>query len=205
MSRDGFSGGWLPQFLALRDVSQFVVGASVQYAVNRGVRDVNLQSTSVATRNAVLKSLDILRIPSHLAKVDLVASFSETFRIIIPETPSPERRNSSKSRAEEDETNAISALCVRLNTRQIVHRVSDREMMHNVSEITANIALLDDPTGQFRSTQPRLYAMNCQKCHLVGYSQIRYLGNLKFQVRLRFFGEPIPWVSFSGGGDMTIA
>jgi hypothetical protein len=182
VSRDGNSGGWLPQFLALRDVSQFVVGASVQYAVNRGVRDVNLQSTSVATRNAVLKSLDNLRIPQRLAKVDLVASFSETFRIILPDTPVPELRNSSKSQAEENETNAISALCSRLHARLVVHRVSDREMMHNISEITANIALLDDPSGQYRSSQPRLYAMNCQRCHFVGYSQIRYLGDLKSQV-----------------------
>lgn len=191
MPRDGHAGGWLSQFLALRDVSQFVLGASVQCAVNRGVRDMSLQNSSIATRNAVLKALDNLRIPQHLTKVELVASFSETFRIILPDTPIPEQKNSLKVQVEETETNAIGALCERLNARQIIHRVSDQEMMHNISEITANIALLDDPSGQYKSSQPRLYAMNCQRCHLVGYSQIRYLGNLHFQVCAHLAGEAL--------------
>jgi hypothetical protein len=182
--QEGFSGDWLSQFLALRDVSLFVVGASIQYTVNRETRDVRLQSSSARTRNAVLHALDNLRMPAHLSKMDLVSTFSETFRIILPDTPSLVRRNSTDSQNDENEMDAIDALCVRLCDRQVVHRVSDREMMHGVSEITRNIALLDDPSGQFRTTRPRLYVINCGRCHFAGDSQLRYLENLKFPVCL---------------------
>ncbi len=160
-----------------------MVGASVQYVVNRETRDVRLQSSSARTRNAILRALDNMRMPPHLSKMDLVATFSETFRIILPDTPSLVPRNSSESQVDENEMDAIDALCVRLNDRQVIHRVSDREMMYSISEITRNIALLDDPSGQFRAARPRLYAINCQRCHLAGDSQLRYLQNLKFPVR----------------------
>jgi hypothetical protein len=163
-----------------------VVGASVQYTVNRETRDVRLQSSSARTRNAVLHALDNMRIPGQLSKADLVSTFSETFRIILPDTPSLLRRNSTGSQGNETEMDAIDSLCAKLNDRQIIHRVSDREIMHNMSEITRNIALLDDPSGQFRTGQPKLYAINCSKCHFVGESQLKGLENLKLPVRLRF-------------------
>jgi hypothetical protein len=127
-----------------------------------------------------------MRIPGQLSKADLVSTFSETFRIILPNTPSLLRRNSTGSQGDETEMDAIDALCAKLNDRQVIHRVSDREMMHNVSEITRNIALLDDPSGQFRTGQPKLYAVNCPKCHFVGESQLRSLENLKLPVSLEF-------------------
>lgn len=186
VQQDGFGGDWLSQFLALRDVSQFVVGASVQYTVNRETRDVRLQSSSARTRNAVLHALDNMRIPGQLSKADLVSTFSETFRIILPDTPSLTRRNSTGSQGHETEMDAIDSLCAKLNDRQIIHRVSDREMMHNMSEITRNIALLDESGGQFRTGHPRLFAINCSKCHFAGESQLRKLENFKLPVSRAF-------------------
>jgi len=73
---DGFSAAdWLSQFLALRDVSNFVVGASVQYVVNRETRDMRLQAASARSRNAVLHALDNMRLPTHLSKMDLISAF----------------------------------------------------------------------------------------------------------------------------------
>jgi hypothetical protein len=177
---DGFSGDWLPQFLALRDISHFVLGASVQYTVNRETRDVRLQTSSARTRNAVLNALENIRMPSHLSKVDLVTTFSDTFRIILPDTLRSGRLNSSED--DEYEIDAIDGLCARLLDRQVVNRVSDREMMHSISEITRNIALLNDPSGQFRAARPKIYAFNCQRCHLVGDSQLRNDENIGFLV-----------------------
>ncbi|PGH11513.1 hypothetical protein AJ80_07079 [Polytolypa hystricis UAMH7299] len=180
---DSSPDDWLRQFLALRDVSQFVVGAVVQYAINRETRDVQLQPSSVKTRNAVLECLERMRMPQHLAKVDLVATFGDVFRIVLPDTPNLARRNSVDSVIDECEMDAIDSLCAKLNNRRVIHRVSDRELMHNVSEITRNIALLDDPSGHFRSTRPRLYVINCRNCHLVGSSQLRYWENIHVPVR----------------------
>ena len=185
--QNGFSGDWLSQFLALRDVSQFVVGASVQYTVNQETRDMRLQSSSARVRNAVLHALDNIRLPAHLNKMDLASAFSETFRIVLPDTLTLVRRSSTESHNDESEMDAIDALCMRLNDRQVIHRVSDREMMHNVSEITRNIALIDDPSGQFRAIRPRLYAMNCPRCHLAGDSQLRNFENFKIPVRFDRF------------------
>ncbi|KAH8591066.1 hypothetical protein B0O99DRAFT_520251 [Bisporella sp. PMI_857] len=180
--QDGFSGGsdWLSQLLALRDVTIFVVNASVQYKVNRETRDVRLQSSSARTRNAVIHALENLKLPAHLSKMELVSFFSEMFRVILPDTPSLVRRSSSASQGDESEMDALDALCARLAERKVVHRVSDREMMHGISEITRNIALLDDPSGQYRTPRPKVYMMNCGACHFAGDSQLRYIENLKF-------------------------
>jgi hypothetical protein len=180
--QDGLPGDWLVQFLALRDVSQFVVGASVQYSVNRETRDVRLQSSSARTRNAVLHALEYLRMPSHLSKIDLVATFSDTFRIILPHTLNLGRRGPSES--DECEIDAIDLLCAKLNDRQVLNRVSDRELAHCISEVTRNIAFLDDPTGQFRAARPRVWILNCQRGHLAGESQLKAAENMKFPVRI---------------------
>jgi len=197
--QDGFIGGsdWLAQFLALRDVSFFVVGASVQYTMNRETRDVRLQSSSARTRNAVLHALENLKLPPHLSKIDLVSAFSETFRIILPDTPTLVRRKSTDSQGDENEMDALDLLCARLGERQVVHRVSDREMMHGISEITRNIALLDDPSGQLRAVRPRLYMLNCRGCHFAGDSQLRYMENFKLPVNSSTFDSPVELGSFS--------
>jgi hypothetical protein len=183
--RDSLGGDWLSQFLALRDISVFVVGASVQYTVNRETRDMRLQSSSARTRNAVLQALDNMRIPGQLSKADLVSTFSETFRVILPDTPSLQRGHITGIQGDETEMDAIDSLCVRLNDRQVVHRLSDREVMHNMSEVTRNIALLDDPSGQFRTGRPKFYVINCSKAHFVGESQLKGFENLKLPVCLR--------------------
>ncbi|KXX74678.1 hypothetical protein MMYC01_208270, partial [Madurella mycetomatis] len=167
---------WLAQFLALRDVSQFVVAASIQYAANRETRDVRLQASSARARNAVLTALDNLRPPPHLTKVDMVAAFSTIFRIILPDTLDLSRRDLSGPRVDECELDALDALCTKLKERQAIHRLSDREMVHNVSQVVRNILLQDDPGARFAPAQPGLYAVNCSGCHLVGASQLRSSG-----------------------------
>lgn len=165
-------------------MSLFIVSASVQYSVNRETRDVRLQSSSARTRNAVLHALENLRMPEHLAHFDLVETFSETFRIILPDTPSFERPGSSSSQPYETKMDATDALCLRLSDRLVVHRMSDREMMHNLSEIARNITLLDDPSAVVRPVDPRLYAMNCSKAHLAGHSQLLSSEGVNFPVSL---------------------
>lgn len=179
---DGFPGDWLSQFLAIRDVSQFVVGASLQYSVNQETRDVRLQSSSARTRNAVLRTLENIRLPHHLSQLDMISTFSDTFRVVLPETLNL-GRSSLDGQADESDVDAIDALCARLNDRQVVHRVSDREMMHNVSQITRNIELLDDPSGHFKGPRPRLFTLNCDSCHIIGETQLKS-ANTHFPVRL---------------------
>jgi len=183
---DGPPADWLAQFLALRDISQFVVGASVQYVMKQETRDVRLQSSSAKTRNAVLHALEHLRMPGHFSKFDLVATFSDTFRIILPHTLNLGRRSSLDS--DELETDAIDLLCKKLSERQVLSRVSDHELDRSISEVTRNIALLDDPTGQFRSASPKLWVLNCEKGHIVGDSQLKATANLNFRVSFVFKG-----------------
>lgn len=192
--QDGFSNEWLSQFLALRDISQFIVGASIQYKVNLETKDVQLQASSAKSRNAVLQSLDGLRMPSYLSRSDLISTFSEMFRVILPGTPSLVRRSSSDSLHDESEMDAIDALCVRLTDRQVIHRVSDNEMMRGMSEIAKRVTLLDDPSAsaQYRAPQPKLWVLNCGSCHLVGDSQLRQLEHLNYIVSFLGSGSKTP-------------
>ncbi|TGO15708.1 hypothetical protein BPAE_0548g00010 [Botrytis paeoniae] len=172
-------GGWLAQFLTLRDVTQFVVAASIQYTINGETRDAYLPAASERTRNAVLRAIENMRIPTRFSKEDLVGTFTDQYRIILPDTPDL-RRQSMQIETDDKELDAIDALCLRLNDRQIISRVSDREMMHTISEITKRILALDDPSRHAKSSRPRIYTLNCSRCHLAGASQMRYLENLKF-------------------------
>lgn len=181
-------GNWLSQFLALRDVSQFVIAASIQYAANGETRDVRLQASSARSRNAILTALDNLRTPPHLSRVDMVAEFSTPFRIVLPDTLDLSRREVSGFRVDECELDALDSLGTKLKERQIIHRVSDREMVHNVSQIVRNILLQDDPGGSFAPTRPGLYVVNCPGCHLTGASQLKFLG---IQLPVRFFSRAL--------------
>ncbi|KAH8682932.1 hypothetical protein BGZ60DRAFT_524277 [Tricladium varicosporioides] len=180
VTHNGFTNNWLSQFLALRDISFFIVGASIQYVANRETRDCRLQASSARARNAVLQSLETMRLPGHLSREDLISTFSEIFRIILPNTPSLVVRRASNLEIDEGELDALDSLCLKLEERQVISRISDREMMHSMAEITKNIALLDDPSGQSRTSRPRLYVVDCEKCHLVGDSQLRAIGHLKY-------------------------
>ncbi|KAK4653130.1 LOW QUALITY PROTEIN: hypothetical protein QC762_505330 [Podospora pseudocomata] len=142
----GYSGDWLVKYLALRDVSQFVVAASIQYAASKETRELRLEHS----RNAVLSALDALLLPDTL---DL--SHQDTAGICV----------------EECELDALDALFARLVARQAIHHVSDREMVHNMSQVIRNIALQD--TIPFMPNQrPGLYSVNCPECHIIGASQL---------------------------------
>lgn len=181
---DDYSGDWLSQFLALRDVSHFLVGVSIQYVVYKETRDVRLLTSSAKTRNALLRALENMRLPPHLSKADLVATFTNTFRMVLPDTPMLPRRDAPMYQVDENEIDALDSLCKRLGDRNAIQRISDREMMHSISKITRSVALLDDPMGQFRSTCPRLYALNCPNGHVAGGSQLRNSEVFKLPVSL---------------------
>lgn len=157
-------------------MSQYVVAASVQYAANRETRDVRLQSSSARSRNAVLTALDNIRTPPHLSRVDMVAAFSTSFRIVLPDTLDLSRGDGAGPRVDECELDALDALCTRLKERQVIHRVSDREMVHNISQVVRNILLQDDPSSRFAPARPGLYVVNCPECHLTGGSQLKSSG-----------------------------
>lgn len=164
-------------------MAHFVVAASVQYTVNGETRDRHLQSSSGKTRKAVLTSLDKLRMPQQFAKVDLLATFSDIFQVILLDTPSLSHDQSPESGGGYGcEADALDDLCRSLTSRQMLQRVSDRQMMHSVSEITRDIALLDDPSGRNPSTCPRVYALNCPDCHLAGDTQLKHVEQLEFPV-----------------------
>ncbi|PQE09635.1 WD40 repeat protein [Rutstroemia sp. NJR-2017a WRK4] len=176
--QDG-SGDWLGQFLTLRDITQFAVAASIQYAINGETRDAYLLAATERNRDAVLRAIRSMRIPPRLSRDDLIGTFTDHYRIVLLDTPDL-RRQSMQVQIDDRELGALDALCLRLSDRQIVHRVSDREMMHTISEITKKISTLDDPSRNAKATRPRIYTLNCSKCHIAGASQMRYLENLKF-------------------------
>jgi hypothetical protein len=190
---------WLPQFLALRDVSNFVVAASVQYAFNRETRDVRLQTSSARSRNAVINAVENMRLPGHLFKADLISTFSETFSLILPETRSLIRH---AIHVDEIETDAIDALCAKLKARQVILRTSDREVINGISKVTGNIELLDDPSGLHRSSRPRLYVVNCGSCHLFGDAHLRNLGYLRFPVSLKLLYLELVFTALLHGIDV---
>ncbi len=175
--QDVFPLNWLAQFLALRDASHFIVGASIQYAANSETRNMRLHTTSAASRNAILSVLDRVQIPGHLSKVDMITTFNNAFRIILWDTLDLSLVDGKDMRTDPTALEAIVSLHERLKGRQIIHRVSDREAASNLSSITRGIQLLDDPSGQIVSYQyPSLFALNCPECHIVGGSQLRSYG-----------------------------
>lgn len=200
------SNNWLYEFLTLRDISHFIVGASIQYAANQETRDVRLQSSSARSRNAILRALNALRLPAHFPKPDLVASFNSIFRVILPDTldlsspssssPAPEDFPLSPAAAaaadsvdiEDVELDALDALGARLTERQIVHRVSDGEMMHGMSQVIREVVVQDNPSGHqhIGASRPNLHVLNCPECHLVGGAQLR---SHDIQIPVRSHGD----------------
>ena len=152
---------------------------------------MRLQSSSARTRNAVLHAAENIHMPPHLRTMDLLASLSETFRIILPDTLDLARRDSVETPADEDGIDAIDSLCGRLNDRQVIQRISDREVIHTISQITRNIALLDDSGSHARPARPRLYVLNCRSCHFAGDCQLRDLGKINVPVSVCPFGADV--------------
>ncbi|KAF3479877.1 WD40 repeat protein [Arthroderma uncinatum] len=181
VEQDGPSVNWLTQFLALRDITQFVVGASIQYAVTDETEDVYLPASCAKTRNAILASLDKIRIPSNYPKLELLSMFSEAFRTILPDTPPITGfRNHSGLLGDVNGVEAIKSFCLSLTNRQIIHRSSDGPLMRAIAEVNRRITLLDDPNETSDGTFPRAYALNCKSCHLAGDTQLRVLEHLEF-------------------------
>ena len=147
----------------------------IQYEANGEVHDPHLRASCAQCRNDILGALDNLRIPSHLSRVELVASFVTTFRIILEDTPPAPEPDSSRTYDDDYELDALDALCGRLGERQAIHRASDVHCQAGVSEVVTRLVLQDDPTGQLRGT-PGIYASNCPECHFLGRSQLRSSG-----------------------------
>lgn len=169
----------------------YIIWASIQYTANKESRDVRLQSTSARSRNSVLRALENIYVPVNLSQVDLIVTFNNVFRVILPDTLSLGGRDISESHTDEAEIDAIDEFCTKLSDRQIVHRVNDQEVLKKISTITRTIEALDDPNGQYNAPRPKVFAMNCSRCHLVGDTQLRRKEGLRFPVStLSIFGQP---------------
>ncbi|EFE38399.1 WD40 repeat protein [Trichophyton verrucosum HKI 0517] len=185
--QEGPFNNWLTQFLALRDITQFVVGASIQYAVSEETEDFDLPASCAKTRDAILSSLDKIYMPNNYPKLELLSMFSEAFRTILPDTPPINGfRNLSGLLGDVNGVEAIKSFCSSLSNRQIIHRSSDGPLMHAIAEVNRRITLLDDPNETSEDMVPRVprvYALNCKSCHLAGNTQLRVLEQLEFPVR----------------------
>lgn len=173
---------WLAQFLALRDISHFVVGASIQRFVQEGSLDAELQASCTETRNAVFVSLDGFRIPQKFSKLEMIETFSEIFRAILPDTLSASIEDASRVIFDEEATDAIDAFSLSLHERQVVHRVSDVHMMGAMSSIKENVASFVDGGPRSRIPFQRAYALNCSSCHFVGHHKFTEANNLTIPV-----------------------
>ncbi|EMR91338.1 putative wd40 repeat protein [Botrytis cinerea BcDW1] len=149
----GGGGGWLAQFLALRDITQFVVAASIQYTINGEPRDAYLPAASERTRNAVLRATENMRIPPRFSKEDLVATFTDQYRIILPDTPDL-RRLSMQIEMDDKELDAIDTLCLRLDDRQIISRHADDDLYAQLDNPDINEVRLPSKTKCVQCEEP---------------------------------------------------
>lgn len=162
-----------------------MVGACVEYAAHQETCDVALQVSSAGSRDAILHALDNMRMPSRLSKRDLVATFSNTFRIILSDTLDLSSSDYPDPAIDECELDALDSLACKLRDRQIIHRVSDGEMMRSVSQIIREALDQDGANDQFGTPRPSLYVFNCSQSHFSGASQLR-ASKLHRQVRCPF-------------------
>jgi hypothetical protein len=143
---------------------------------------MQLQSISAKTRDAVLQAIEAIKIHPYFNKQDLISTFAHAFRAILPEPPNFGRQKSSASYIDDSEMDALDRLHTKLGDRQIVNRASDHDMISSISKVTREIERLDDPAGQGRALAPKLYAVNCKKCHIVGDGQLRQSDSRRFSV-----------------------
>ncbi|KAM3512939.1 hypothetical protein MY11210_003422 [Beauveria gryllotalpidicola] len=171
------SPSWISQFLALRDIAQYIIGASLQYSSKSETCDEQLFRHSLASRNAIFAALQNLQIPSQFSKVDVVASFNAYFRLILWHTPDLAHSSLNESSRGEYVPDALDELTERLTQRRAIQRASDREMTLNISKITRSIQIQDDPEGSYITSQsPSQYVLNCPSSHTVGGAQLRATG-----------------------------
>lgn len=153
------------------------MGASLQYAANAETREVRLQQNSLASRNAVFGALQNLQLPSQFSKVDVVASFNDSFRLIHSDTPDLSSLSFDEPSHGEYVVDALDEFAEKLTRRQTIQRASDREAALNITRITRCIQLQDDPDGMFTSIKsPSQYILDCPNGHTVGGSQLRANG-----------------------------
>lgn len=143
---------------------------------------MKLQEISAETRDAILKAIESINIHPYFNKKNLAATFAHAFRVILPETPGHGRKQSAVSYIEDNEMDALETLHAKLSDRQIVTRASDHAMISGISKVTRAIELLDDPSSQARVRHPKLYAVNCKKCHILGDGQLRRSDSRRFLV-----------------------
>ena len=173
----------------------------MQYADQKETRDLKLQEISAGTRDAVLQAIECINIHPYFNKKDLATTFAHAFRVILPERPGHGRNQSAVSYIEDNEMDALETLHAKLSDRQIVTRASDHAMISGVSKVTRDIELLDDPSSQARVAPPKLYAVNCKKCHIVGDGQLRRSDSRRFSVSPYHWRTPLHNLSYR---DITI-
>ena len=117
----------------------------------------------------------------------MVAIIHDIFSVIFSGNDRPIPSGSSEVGAMDIEIEAIEALCERVAYGDRSHRISDKETMRGISEITRNIELLADPHNAIAC--PRFYAVNCRNCHLIGHYQLTQLSGVKFPVSLSWTVE----------------
>ncbi|OAA66293.1 WD40/YVTN repeat-like-containing domain protein [Cordyceps fumosorosea ARSEF 2679] len=177
VSEDAAPSNWISQFLALRDVSLYVIGASIQHAAEAATSDLQIRKDAMASRNAVFTALQSLRLPSQFSKADVVASFNAWFRLILWDTPDLSTLSFDEPSRGEYIADALDELTEKLNQRQAVQRTSDREAAVSISRITRSIQIQDDPdASSIGSQSPSQYVLNCPNNHTVGGAQLRANG-----------------------------
>lgn len=129
-----------------------------------------------------------MRLPPNFSKADLVASFSALFRIVLPDTLDASTRDKADLAIDELEIDALDSLCTRLSERQIIHRASDGEVIHGISQVVSDIMHVDNPSSQYCSSQPSLYVLNCPECHMIGGSELRTI-DINFSVRVQYLHQ----------------
>ncbi|XWW92697.1 hypothetical protein V2A60_000622 [Cordyceps javanica] len=174
VSAETASTSWLSQFMALRDISQYIIGVSLQNAARFETCDRQLRQSSLASRNAVFEALQDLQIPAQFSKADVVASFNAYFRLILWDTPELSTLGFDEPKKGEYIADALDELSEKLSQRQAIHRTSDRETSSNISRIMKSIQIQDDPEGNYMGSQsPSQYVFNCPNSHTVGGAQLR--------------------------------
>lgn len=164
------------QFLALRDISHFVLGVSIQDASNGEARDPRLPSASAQSRDAALSALDNIRVPDNVSREDLASALIAVFRIILPDPLNSSQKGQVEAWMDEHDLDALDNLSRRLRGRQAIHRLSDRDMTHRISQVLGYIAHQNgQASSHFGAAYPAQYVVNCPDCHFNGGAYLQPL------------------------------
>jgi hypothetical protein len=124
-----------------------------------------------------------MHLPSNLSTMEMVSAVGTTFRLILPNTPQIGRWDTAEPVFDDYQAlDALESFAAKLSEREVVHRVSDKELMYSVSQVITTI-VQEDPGSQYLGGRPGLYMINCPDFHLLGEVQLRYAG---YQLPVRF-------------------